>query len=233
MTRTLVASDDFNRADGNVGSNWLYIRLSSWQPTPIGISTNRFFGRANNTNYQVCRWAGTGTFSDDQYSAVVLTGFAFFSVSEFCGVSARCSSDTDAGADYYFVKVCSDSSGPNYTTKVGKMVNGTETTFDSTTRAWTNGDSVEIECEGTTIRALKNGTLFYSTTDSSLTTGKPGIVAGSSTLMGDSWEGGDYTSGVSDTTAPILTSPTGTTTGARPSAAAASCWLPGCRSDNR
>jgi hypothetical protein len=193
MTRTLVASDNFNRANGAIGSNWQYTRLTTWQATPPSIKTNVVVGLAGGANFQTARWVGTGTFTADQYAKGTINGLTYQSNYYRVGVTVRDSGDIDAAADCYFVQVFADGPGPNYTTQVGKIVNGTITTLDSTSRPWTNGDTVELEAEGSTLRAFRNGTQFYTTTDSSIANGKPGItVAGDNALLFsiDNWEGG-------------------------------------------
>jgi hypothetical protein len=193
MTRTLVASDNFNRANGAIGANWQYSRLTSWQATPPSIKSNVVLGLAGGANFQTARWVGAGTFTADQYAKGTVNGLTYQSNYYRVGVTVRDSGDVDAGADCYFVQVFADGPGPNYTTLVGKIVNGTVTTLDSTSRPWVNGDTVELEAEGSTLRALRNGSVFFTTTDTSIATGKPGItVAGDNALTFsiDNWEGG-------------------------------------------
>lgn len=208
MARSSVATDDFNRADGAVGSNWSYIRLSSWQGATPNVGSNVLRGRAIGLNHQVIRWNGAGSFSDDQYAKIELGGMGWFGIDYMVGAVVRCSADTDANADYYAFLVIDDQpNGGNKTCKLVKRINGTETVIATvTTTSWTNGDTVELEAEGTTLRIFKNGTQIGSdyTGQTDLTTGKPGILIGGD-LAGppgpDNWEGGDVT-GASPPAAP-------------------------------
>jgi hypothetical protein len=195
MPRTSVATDDFNRA--SLGSNWT--NLNTTWGTIVTQTSTVFTGTSANTgNEAAAVWAGAGSFTDDQYSEGELGGLTFLTADYCAGYIARASADTDGNRDFYFFYVAGDSSGPNYTTVLGKVVNGTRTVLHSASAAWANTDLISIECEGTTIRGCKNGTPLggsFTQTDSSLTTGKPGILANGSSLTGDNWVGGNITSG--------------------------------------
>jgi hypothetical protein len=196
MARSSVATDDFNRTDEDPLSgsgNWADLNFNN---SRVALVSNKIQG--THAAHAIARWVGTGTFTDDQYSSLVVATIGGFTQSEV-GVIARASGDTNANRDCYSYRV-KDANPPE--TRLVKVVNGTETELNSSTSvSWSNGDRIEIECEGTTIRGLKNGTSQYSTTDSSLTTGKPGVHgynAGtlySAGVDGDSWEGGNITAG--------------------------------------
>jgi hypothetical protein len=197
MARTLVASDPFTYSDGVLatvsGGNWANVTTAGGSGV-ISVSTNRFTGASAGVppGGQVARWTGAGTFSDDQYSSAVFGETDFASGIRGIGVVARTSADTDGNRDYYYAFAVD-----NNTYSYGKVVNGTHTSFGTGSQTWNDGDRIEIECEGTTIRILRNGVEIASTTDSDLTTGKPGIHAagGISAVWGDDWEGGNITGG--------------------------------------
>jgi hypothetical protein len=182
MAFTSIATDDFNRANGNIGSNWTHIRELSWDATPPQILSNVVVGKSGGVaHYQVVRWAGAGTFSDDQYAEATVGGMAFNGDAFLTGVVVRCSADTDTAADFYGVYILDDApSGSNHTTVVFKMVNGTSTTIATlTTTPWTNGDEVLLSAIGTTLRLYKNRSLIGTYTgQTDLTTGKPGLLLG-------------------------------------------------------
>jgi len=192
MARTPVATDDFDRANGAVGSNWGYIRDTAWQSDPPDIVSNKVTGRALGANYQVIRWVGAGSFNDDQYAVLEIGGLGWQGADYRQGVVVRCSADTNTNADYYAYWVQDDDS-TNRTTKLVKVVNGTATELDSAAVAWTNGDTIELEVEGTTLRGYRNGTLILTDTDSDLSTGVPGLMISgvSSYPTADNWVGGD------------------------------------------
>lgn len=192
MAREAIATSNFTGTNGDPPAN--FTALNSGDGT-ITIDTNRF---ESNTSFSLLdsRWTGSGTFTDDQYAKCVVTGLSNPGGLQKTGVVARASADTGSGRDMYRAYVLED----NTTAIVlEKIVNGSVTQLNSTNvGAFANGDTVEIECEGTTIRSLRNGTQVASVTDSSLTTGKPGICSelgfGPNTF-GDDWEGGNITSG--------------------------------------
>jgi hypothetical protein len=193
-TRVQIATDDFNRA--SLGANWTNVNILNADSIVIKSSI-KFEGNAGGPNDPATAyWAGTGTFSDDQYSSVALVDVGAGSVNYGIGAACRISTDTDSGRDFYYHVARSDNMS-----LLRKYVNGTATTIAGPTAVtWGVGDRVEIECQGTTIMALKNGTPIggaFTATDSSLTTGKPGITGGNNgdLATGDNWIGGSLTSG--------------------------------------
>jgi hypothetical protein len=196
-TRTPVATEAFTFSNGNLSSgDWT--QLNQWDGA-VKIYTNRF-GTDNGVKCPA-RWNGTGTFTNDQYALCKIYGAASFGLSQV-GVIVRASADTHTGVDgtdYYFAAI-NDNGGTNSQAVLGKVVNGTRTDIlTSDSRVWAAGDALALEAEGTVLRVYQNATLIYSTTDASLTTGKPGIFAyapsSSTALVGDDWEGGNLTAG--------------------------------------
>lgn len=203
--RSAVATDDFNRA--SLGTDW-----EQTNPLAGSIAINastEFYGpnALGDDNRQSARWVGAGTFEDDQYSEVTITLLENLDTDYGVGVCARMSAETDGSRDHYSAFVCSGA-GPTYTTNFGKILNGAYTSFTSSAVAWSVGDKISIECEGTTIRLCKNGTAIggsFTVTDSSLTTGVPGIQAsGANTVArGDNWEGGSLIDEAGQFLAPV------------------------------
>lgn len=202
MSRQLIATDNFNRTGFALGSNWVTLNNSLGGDMEL-IATARVTASVTGTNRAAARWVGAGSFTDDQYSGIKITALGFNDINIAIGVICRASADTDAARDFYEVLVVADTAGPNYTTQVNKVVNGTRTALDSTSRAWAVNDRVELECEGTTIRGMKNGVAFFTTTDASITTGLPGIAGANNATdgnaTGDDWEGGNLISAPVDT----------------------------------
>lgn len=200
MPRTSIATDNFNRAGPALGSDWASLN-DNWGSPQITASTLVYGGVSQtDNNRQVARWVGAGTFTNDQYSSLVISSLAFNTGSFAHGVVVRASADVNANRDFYQACVEEDSSGPNYTTRLAKFVNGTYTLLHSASVAWTVGDRIELEVEGTTLRVCKNGTPLggsFTQTDSDLSTGNPGIaVSGDATVTSDDWEGGNITAAV-------------------------------------
>lgn len=196
MTRVVVATDNFNRA--SLGSNWAN-QNTDWGTVRIVSDTVFDANSANVNNEAIARWEGTGSFDADQYSEVTIGGLSFLAAQFATGVIVRASADTNGARDHYFAEVQHDSGGPNYTTVLGKVVNGTRAVLHSAAVAWANGDKISLEAEGTTLRLCKNGTALggsFTQTDSDLSSGKPGILANGAGPTGDDWEGGDISSAV-------------------------------------
>lgn len=194
-TRSLVASDSFTRADGPIGADWAYIREIAWTASPPQVLTNRLVGSATGSHYQVARWIGAGSFSDDQYAQIYIDNIVNSSNSYRAGVVVRCSGDTDTAADYYAWNVHSVGSSTK-SNELIKVVNGTETVLFSTPQAWVDGDSLALEVEGTTLRAYRNGSVVATVTDSDLATGKPGVLAAGNSgssfrITAYNWTAGD------------------------------------------
>lgn len=201
MARTSIATDNFNRAGPALGANWTELNALNAGSPSIVASTVMQGGSAG--HIAACRWDGAGTFSNDQYSSIVALDLTFSSANYAQGVICRASADTHTARDYYFFVVLSNQVGA-----LGKIVNGTETILHSDSVSFANGSRIELECEGTTIRAMKDGVALggsWTVTDASLSTGKPGIapVGGDEVCTADDWEGGDITAG-SASIAPLL-----------------------------
>lgn len=184
------ASDNFNRAGPALGANWAGLVDTLVGAITISASTV-FVGVASDAD-SAARWVGAGNFGNDHWSSAVFAETDFGATGYAIGVIARASADTDANRDYYFHRANS-----NDTSEFGKTINGAETIFNSGAVTWSDGDRVEIEVEGTTIRACKNGVPIggaFTVTDSALSTGLPGILAqgDSAVATGDDWEAGNF-----------------------------------------
>jgi hypothetical protein len=201
VARTSIATDNFNRA--SLDANWAQLN-SFWGSIGITAST-RVYGSVDRTpgDGAAARWVGAGTFTDDQYSSLVVGALTWLTTSYNIGVICRASADTDGTRDYYGASVCMDAAGPTYTTVLYKVVNGTITTLHSAAATWAVSDRIELEVEGTTLRVCKNGTALggsFTQTDSSLSTGAPGVaLGGGTTIYGDDWEAGTITAAATTT----------------------------------
>lgn len=136
-----------------------------------------------------------GSFSTDHFATVTISGMGFGTNGDAIGIIWRANSDLAPAEDFYFAYV-SDAAVP--TLSWGKVLNGTITYFNqnSTIVPWANGDAIRGYCLGTTQVVQKNGVTVYSTTDASLSTGQPGVIAHvgfNDTMRGDSGIFGDVT----------------------------------------
>lgn len=189
-TRTSVATSTFTGTNGNDVASFTQTNGSDGA---IRYDTNKYENPF--TGFADAYWSGAGTFTNDQYATAVVTGLSNPGGNNAVGIVLRCSTDTGAGRDCYRIYVYEDSTTA---IKIDKVVNGTVTNLATTSvGAFANGDTVEGEVEGTTLRAYRNGVqVGTDITDSALTTGKPGVcgVLGFGPgLFGDDWVGGNLT----------------------------------------
>lgn len=206
MSRTSVATDNFNRA--SLDLNWAQLNVSNAGDVQIdsSIQIKGQYATQPVDHQAAARWVGAGSFTDDQYSQLKLINPLDFTGSTMrAGVIVRASSDTNNNRDYYEAYIASDS-GSTPTTYLAKWVNGTRTGLYSAAQTWAANDTISLEAEGTTLRVCRNGTPLggsWTTTDSSITTGLPGVtIAGGTNCMGDDWEGGNM--GASATSSPAI-----------------------------
>src|SRR5215831_1955501 len=194
-TRSAVQTDNFNRT--GLGSNWTNVATLDCGDVASDTSNTKFQGGTVKTagDGAVAAWAVSGTFTEDQYSSAVFADTHFDSLGYAIGVACRITGLNTTRNYYVFMAHSNDA---NF---LGKVINGSYTNLASPTATWADGDRVELEVEGTTIRAMKNGVAISggTVTDSSSTPptgGKPGIAASgsSSVANGDDWEGGNLVS---------------------------------------
>jgi hypothetical protein len=206
-----VATDNFTGTSGQsiiVGTgqgtgNWRRSGYSSAGPYTYNASNQASAVATTNLG---AVWGGAGTFSNDQYSQVNLVSTS--NTARYGGVVVRGTAGTTSATKNFYFLYCSSS-----TCSAGKYVANTVTNFFS---GVAHGQSlptvVRIEVVGTTVSFKVNGTTpsgMESVTDTSLSTGKPGVIASSGAAAGaviDDWAGGDV--GAADP--PIISPASGT-----------------------
>jgi hypothetical protein len=151
-----VYFDNFQRANGTLGSNWT-VTNGSWL-----IVSNT--AQANTpTTYNLAYWA-TNTVSNDQSAMVTLTALV---AGTYIGPAVRLQSGSGSGY------VCiSDLSGNTF---IQKIVSGAATTL-STGATSAVGHTLELRIIGTTLSCYDNGSLVLSTTDPTYSSGSIGIA---------------------------------------------------------
>jgi len=198
-----LTTDDFNRADTTtLGLNWTNRKGGD---TSYGISTNR---ASIGLNQDTASFSNVSVFGSDQYSQVALSGLSGTNNETGLGVCVRCDTTNLGGGapyiNYYYAVV--NTAGANNVT-VAKFVADTYTQLGQRTQAWTDGDILKLEAQGSTIRVYRNGTqLGASFTDSTIAVGQPELAHGASFATGfiDNWEGGDIAVGGAGATAKML-----------------------------
>lgn len=173
-----VAFDNFNRPDTNNGTlsnNWTaYSGAFSANPPQIQDGTASPSGTTNNSG---AFWSANA-FGNDQFSQVIISGVAGSTPDN--GVSCR----GGAGDNYYRCIVINP--GASGTLQLGKVINGTFTQLAAPTAVATSGfgQVLRFEVQGTTLRALLNGSLITSLTDASLASGAAGIAVFNAVALG-------------------------------------------------
>lgn len=159
----LLAYDDFNRADGLLGTAdsgqaWTYGGGSDW-----GIASGA--ARPNAITSGIVAWVPIPT--PDVYVSAVLNSLGF------CSLIARAQSF----GNYYIVSVQSS------TLRLFRAVSNAATQIGIATVAMPVGTRVGIRCTGTTIEALVNDVPQITTTDSTWSTaGQAGLRSGGGTI---------------------------------------------------
>lgn len=193
MARTSIATDNFNRA--SLGSDWTQLNTGAAGDVLLdsSIQIKGQYATQPTDQQGTARWVGAGSFTDDQYSQVKLVNpLDWNGATHRAGVIVRASADTGANRDYYEAYIAQDS-GTTPTTYLAKWVNGTRTGLYSAAQTWAANDTISLEAEGTTLRVCRNGTPLggsWTVTDSSISTGLPGVTMAGLTLA-DDWEGGN------------------------------------------
>lgn len=196
MARVPVATDNFNRAGPALGANWQQLTTWSGGDITINSSTRATGYSGNGPGNSSARWVGAGTFTANQYASAKLLNFDYQNAGFWSGVIARASGDEAPANDFYYAIVEHNSSGPTYLTRVGKVVNGTDTSLATSTQTWSVNDVISLEVEGTSLRVFRNDTQIaaLNVTDSSLAAGAPGVIC-SEVIYLDDFEGGNITAG--------------------------------------
>jgi hypothetical protein len=119
------------------------------------------------------------SFTDDQYSQAVISK----GVNGYNGVAVRLSGTTGSQNGY---SVSLESGCTIY-----KWVSGTRSSIGTCTDTWVDGHTLKLSVTGTALTVTDNGSSVGSATDSSVTSGKPGIMGYSQagTARISNWQG--------------------------------------------
>jgi hypothetical protein len=210
-SRTSVATDAFAYSTGALhtvsGGNWAQAGDTGWGAMEVTSGTIFGSATAGQSVASAARWTGAGSFTDNQYAKIVVPIVTNGGDNNSnIGVACRASGVDGTRSFYYAWVTANFVSDPNRTVQTGKYVSGTHTQQHSANFAFAAGNTIEIECNGTTITVLKDGVALggsYTWTDSDITTGKPGVTGmgnNAATVSGDTWEGGNLDSAASSAT---------------------------------
>lgn len=164
---TAVGSGIWAYGNGVAGS--LFVTSNALRPV-VNVNTAWFARRA-------------GTFDNDQYAEAKLSTVA---VSSHMGVCVRAN---NAGTGYLLY-----ASNDEY--YLWRRVNYGAVLLRSAYRTFNVNDVIRLEAEGTTLRLIQNGSTFFTTTDSAIASGNPGVSgngwpATTTFTAIDDWAGGD------------------------------------------
>jgi hypothetical protein len=169
------AYDNATRANGAIGSNWTVGQGG------VNISSNTFVGTggANNAVY----WAAN-SFPPAQFSEVLLV--TLNSTTDFPGVGVLMSGTGTSTQGYE----CIEDTANIYLQKIAGS--GSNTTLTSAATSGAPGDIIRLEV--TTAGALtcyKNGVSTLTITDTSFTSGAPGLFFYGNVATAKNWSGGN------------------------------------------
>jgi len=181
---SILASDNFNRADENPLGNGVWTVAPSQDP--MKLVTNAATFQTNNDS--ISYYSGI-TWPDNQYSKAKLTVDG--SIGGDAGGMLVVRQSAAAHTHY---RLATDHAATN-NVSISKHVAAAYTNIAQFTQAWTDGDTWELRVQGTTISAWRNGVqVGTNQVDTSITSGSPGIgwsTPGNSMTI-DDWEGGDF-----------------------------------------
>jgi hypothetical protein len=174
------ARDDFNRADGGLGSNWL--RDPAWGPG-VTVVANHAGAALYNGGAHV--W-NAGGFGADQYSQVKITG----TIGDWVGVSVRARI-----GEGYWLAIKTDGA------YLYSLVNGSFYLLAHDPTIWVSGDTLRLEARtigANTARltVYRNGSPLVTLDDDArfIGSGNPGLGLYATTAVSlDDWEGGVLT----------------------------------------
>ena len=180
------ASDNFDRADGALGSNWTTVS-GTGAPQIVSNTLRVRTAGALSSAY----WSAS-TFSSDQFAQASLPNSSGTQYGP--GIAVRLS-----GSKGYFLWYGNSSN----TVSLWRMDSSSSETLLKQSASLTvspSSDVWKIQAVGSTISGYQNGKLVVQATDANITSGSPGVWLYYSSNQIDNWSGGDVTTA---TTYPI------------------------------
>ena len=177
-----TASDDFNRADGNLGPDWTSISDGA-----LAISNQQVVGTIPSGLSGDIRTAES--YGSDQYSQIEITSTPV-SGGDWVGPAVRAQNggqDTYLGLYWW--------NGGNPVMELFKRISGNWTQLGNaySSGPLPAGTQLQLSVTGSDLTFSENGVVRITATDASLTGGAPAIMA-YGTPTADNWSGGDQPS---------------------------------------
>jgi len=181
---TLTASDDFNRADGALGSNW-----TAMSDGALTISSQVVAGGNAGLSGDT---RTAETYQSDQYSQVQVTSTQLTG-SQWIGPAVR---SQNSGQDLYLGIYFWNGGSPELRLYERNSGGWTQLGSSYSTSGLAAGAVLALTATGSTISFLLNGSPVVTVTDTDLTGGAPGIMS-YGTARVDNWVGGNNGGGSS------------------------------------
>jgi len=169
------ASDDFNRADGALGSNWL-------RTTTAGgvVASNRMAAGSSGVNGSI--WVGGAMPSDQATQVEYISGTSLWNMYvRFQGEGAESEERTG-----YILAITSTTT---WAIRISTLGVDTDLLTGSFPSALTSGDVLQFRAAGSSLSVSLNGSLLGSVTDTTYTGGQPGIAVNqtATAVVLDNW----------------------------------------------
>jgi phosphodiesterase/alkaline phosphatase D-like protein len=160
-------TDDFNRSDGALGTNWISSGFAiASNAVTSALGAEAYWNLPTNRSIK----------SPDHYARIRVTLSA--TDSHFFGIGARCFD----GASGYFARIIRKTGTDELEIGI-RTGGGTFTRLDHVTHEWTNGDFLEVEVDGNSITArVRDGTTLAEVESVSVTDTTLQEVVGTPTL---------------------------------------------------
>jgi hypothetical protein len=172
-----TVTDNFNRADGGLGSNW--VSSPSWPG--LEIVSNRYQWTIGGT-WNGAYWnPSVNTFANDQFAEATVTGHHIGIVIRHQAASTSC----------YLASI---QGGNNV--DLWRIDSGGFTGLGGQSVAATDGHVLRIEAVGSTIIVKLDGATVITVSDATYASGQPGIASYTNTpAYGDNWSAGPTAGG--------------------------------------
>lgn len=174
----MVVTDNFNRDENPLASPWTLV-----SGTSNTLFCTAALGHAL-ANTAPAAMYYNAAFADDQYAQIN----AYSAGSAGSDVLVR----VQSGANSYYASAWFGST----LLRIVKVTNGTSSVLASFSVSFVNGALIRLEVSGSTLSLYYNGTLLGTATDTTYTSGFPGIQVHTTTTNGaDNFEAGDLGGG--------------------------------------
>jgi hypothetical protein len=167
--------DNATRANGAIGSNWTVTNNG------INISSNNFVGTSASND--AAYWSAS-SFSNVQFSQVTIT--ALNGTTDFPGVAVLLSGSGASTQGYECVEDTTN-------IFIQKISGTTNTTLTSAASTGTAGDILRLEvAPGGALTCYKNSVSTLKTTNTTYTSGAPGLFLFGTVATSKNWSGGNF-----------------------------------------